>query len=141
MGSLFFLLSVHRFHWLQQQKYRKKGYQPNIYLREWAIKTELRYRARIYDPLEHEHKSIEQYEPPQDHQQTTGSTAEAANRDEVREEDTREEEENKSSLAHISNQMVMSIGSVLRERLSLNKFITVLCLRRRTRRYFGSSST
>lgn len=138
---------------MQQQKYRKKGYQPNIYLREWAIKTELRYRARIYDPLEHEHKAIEKYE--QDHQQTTGSTSDAANRDERDEErerqdaeniekDTRDEgedEENKSSLAHISNQMVMSIGIIPRERLSLNKFITVLSLLRRTRRYFGSSST
>lgn len=148
-----------RYHWLQQQKYRKKGYQPNIYLREWAIKTELKYRARIYDPLEHEeeHKSIGKYEPPQQQQQreqpyrqqttpktTNGdgsSSSPAMNQDErdgrrveqqqqqrrpnekEEEEDARQGDENKSSLAHISNQMVMSIRIIPRERLCLNTFI------------------
>lgn len=71
----FYCSSSPRFQLLQhqQQEHRRKGYQPNIYLREWAIKTELKYRARIYDPLEQqheleEHKSIENQEfqtPPQ----------------------------------------------------------------------------
>lgn len=117
---------------MQQQKYRRKGYQPNIYLREWAIKTELKYRARIYDPLEREqeqdHKSIAADEPVTSQPKATAAVAgevvgynagdadPVANGDDdgeaLRTEATIEEEdENKGSLAYFSNQMVMSIGA------------------------------
>lgn len=128
-----FYWSFRRFHLLQQQqqKHRKKGYQPNIYLREWAIKTELKYRARIYDPDTYEHKSIEKREyqqvqqppnssggikpavavegeggldkPVAEHEDKPSTMAVAA---------TEEGDENKSSLANLSNQMVISIGKI-----------------------------
>lgn len=126
-----FYWSFLRFHLLQQQKHRKKGYQPNIYLREWAIKTELKYRARIYDPQEHdEHKSIEKRE----YQQPNSSGGFKAAAAVVEKEDgldkdkpvedaseaaAEEDDENKSSLANFSNQMVISIGKFRFRYLSL----------------------